>query len=78
MTPKGFNQVVRKLDLICVNEILYSNTWILKSVLNEFCFKISNRNLKGWEPICDQNVDGHKNRICLMFFFFAWSVLEST
>jgi hypothetical protein len=46
MAPKGFNQVVKKLDLVCVNGILYSNTWILKSVLNEFCFKISNKNLK--------------------------------
>jgi hypothetical protein len=47
MTPRGFNQVVRKLDLVCVNGMLYFNTWILKSMLNEFWFKIMNKNLKG-------------------------------
>jgi len=71
MAPKGFNQVVRKLDLVCVNGILYSNTWILKSVLNEFCFKISNKNLKSWEPIRDRNVYKYKNRICLMVFLLG-------
>jgi len=71
MAPKGFNQVVKKLDLVCVNGILYSNTWILKSVLNEFCFKISNKNLKSWELICDRNVHKYKNRICLMFFLLG-------
>ena len=74
MTPRGFNQVVRKLDLVCVNGMLYSNTWILKSVLNEFWFKITNKNLKGWEPIYDRNVHRYKNRICLMFFFFLLGV----